>query len=103
VFILFRNLETFLPSSTDNLGNNTVGTSSVVSVIVGNFRLTQPSRVLTETPLEMNFTFPVVIYSRKYLSICIGIYILACIFFSIDSLHSVFLVEFVSLYRLRML
>ncbi len=57
VFIWFQNLEDFLSTSVDNLGNNTRGASSVVSIQVGRARSTTTSAVLLNSPVQLNFSF----------------------------------------------
>ena len=57
VFILFQNLEAFLPTSVSDLGNNTRGASTVVSIQVGERRTPQRSPLLEKYPISLNFTF----------------------------------------------
>ena len=57
-FILFRNIETFLPDSApsnDTTDSRTRGVSVVMSSQVG--ERSRQSQLLTETPLSLNFTF----------------------------------------------
>ncbi|XP_064384244.1 uncharacterized protein LOC135333251 isoform X3 [Halichondria panicea] len=66
VFIWFQNLEDFLSTSVDNLGNNTRGASSVVSIQVGRARSTTTSAVLLNSPVQLNFSFENINKSQEY-------------------------------------
>ena len=59
VFILFQNLASFLPSSSRDLNNNTLGVSVVISSQVGERGYAEPSQTLKDSPLSLNFSFSI--------------------------------------------
>ena len=57
VFILFQNLASFLPSSSRDFNNNTLGVSVVISSQVGERENAEASQTLKDSPLSLNFSF----------------------------------------------
>ena len=57
VFILFQNLDAFLPASVSGLSDSTRGASVVISSQVGERGTPLRSQLLEESPISLNFSF----------------------------------------------
>ena len=68
VHILFKNLEEFLPSSLMDSAKTPDGASVIYSIQIGQRSAVQPSEVLKDNPISLNFTFNAVSVSYVHVS-----------------------------------